>query len=80
MVLLHENPGPAQVKNRWTRTVVNGGLDVQKVEDARFADFDEDGRIDAVVTATEKRSEKVGIHWSPWESGSAFAASSTSWL
>jgi len=63
VVLLHENPGPAQVKNRWTRTVVNGGLDVQKIESARFADFDGDGRIDAVVTATEKRSEKVGIHW-----------------
>ncbi len=63
MVLLHENPGPAHVKNRWGRTVVNGGLDVQKIEDARFADFDEDGRIDAVVTATENRSQKVGIHW-----------------
>ncbi len=63
VVLLHENPGPTQVKNRWARTVVNGGLDVQKIEDARFADFDGDGFIDAVVTATEKRSEKVGIHW-----------------
>lgn len=62
-VLLHENPGPAHVKQNWKRTDVGGGLSVNKIEDAVFADLNEDGQIDAVVTATENRSEKVGLHW-----------------
>jgi hypothetical protein len=62
-VLLHENPGPLAVKQNWKRTDVSGGLPVAKIEDAEFADLDADGQIDAVVTATENRGEKVGIHW-----------------
>jgi hypothetical protein len=63
MVLLHENPGPGLVRDRWARTNIGGGLDMRKVEDARYVDLDEDGQVDAVVTATENRSEKVGMHW-----------------
>ena len=63
MLWLHENPGPDSVRETWSRTDIRGGLDMRKVEDARFADFDRDGRLDAVVSATENRSEKVGIHW-----------------
>ncbi|MEH6636124.1 MAG: hypothetical protein V7700_11415, partial [Halioglobus sp.] len=62
-VLVHENPGAALVRKPWTRTSVSGGLPVPKIEDARFADFDDDGQLDAVVSATENRSEQVGIHW-----------------
>jgi hypothetical protein len=63
MVWLHENPGLEDVREPWSRTDIRGGLDMRKVEDARFADLDDDGQIDAIVTATENRSERVGIHW-----------------
>ena len=74
-VLLHENPGAEFVTSPWQRTSVNGGLSMRKVEDARYADFTDDGLIDAVVTATENHSEKVGVHWlfnpeSPFEKDS----------
>lgn len=62
-LLLHENPGPARVREPWGHTLISGGLTVGKIEDARFADFDADGVVDAVVSATEKGSERVGIHW-----------------
>jgi hypothetical protein len=62
-VVLHENPGPHQARDKWRSTNISGGLQVRKIEDARFADFDNDGNVDAVVTATENHSEKVGIHW-----------------
>lgn len=74
-VLLHEHPGAGRVSSPWLSTDVNGGLSMRKVEDARFADFTGDGLIDALVSATENHSEKVGVHWlaspqSPFESGS----------
>lgn len=62
-VVLYENPGPHNARNRWNRTNISGGLKVRKIEDAQFADFNSDGEIDAVVTATENHNEKVGIHW-----------------
>lgn len=62
-LLLHENPGPTLVREPWGHTGISGGLAVGKIEDARFADFDADGVIDAVVSATEKGSERVGVHW-----------------
>jgi hypothetical protein len=62
-VALYENPGSRHAGNKWRSTDISGGLQVRKIEDARFADFDSDGKIDAVVTATEKYSEKVGVHW-----------------
>lgn len=62
-LLLHNNPGPARVREPWGHTLIGGGLTVGKIEDARFADFDADGAVDAVVSATEKGSERVGVHW-----------------
>ena len=62
-LLLHENPGPGRVREPWGHTRISGGLTVGKIEDARFADFDRDGVVDAVVSATEKGSERVGVHW-----------------
>ena len=62
-LLLHENPGPDAVRKPWSHTLISGGLSVGKIEDARAADFDADGTVDAVVSATEKGSERVGIHW-----------------
>jgi len=63
VLLLHQNPGPALVRAPWGHTLISGGLAVGKIEDARFADFDTDGAVDAVVSATEKGSDRVGIHW-----------------
>jgi len=62
-VMLHENPGADNIREPWTGNRVSGGLTMRKVEDARYADFSGDGKVDAVVTATENHSEKVGIHW-----------------
>lgn len=60
---LYENPGPDNVLAAWRRIDVSTGLDVRKIEDATFADFNGDGRVDAIVSATENRNEKVNIHW-----------------
>jgi hypothetical protein len=60
---LYENPGARNVLENWHRTNISVGLDVRKIEDAQFADFNSDGKIDAVVSATENRNEKVNIHW-----------------
>ncbi len=60
---LYENPGDHNILEIWHRTNVSAGLDVRKIEDAQFADFDRDGEIDAIVSATENRNEKVNIHW-----------------
>ncbi len=61
--MLYENPGPHRVMEDWRRTDVSAGFDVTKIEDARFADFDGDEQVDAIVSATENRNEKVNIHW-----------------
>ena len=61
--MLYENPGPQRVMEDWRRTDVSAGFDVSKIEDARFADFDGDEQVDAIVSATENRNEKVNIHW-----------------
>jgi hypothetical protein len=60
---LYENPGAPNVLENWHRTNISTGLDVRKIEDAKFADFNGDGKIDAVVSATERYNEKVNIHW-----------------
>ncbi|MEM6581443.1 MAG: VCBS repeat-containing protein [Pseudomonadota bacterium] len=62
-LMLYENPGADRVHDAWGRTSLSGGLEVGKIEDARVADFDADGLADAVVSATEKRSRRVGVHW-----------------
>ena len=62
-VILHENPGPPLPGALWPHTFIDGGLVVGKVEDARVADFDGDGLVDAVVSANEKGSERIGLHW-----------------
>ena len=62
-VLLHENPGPPLAGAHWPHTSIDGGLAVGKVEDAKVADFDADGIVDAVVSANEKGSERIGLHW-----------------
>lgn len=65
-VYLH--PGPAVVARHgaWPYVDVSGGQDLSSIEDAAFADLDLDGRIDAVVTATEgmgaHSNRRIRIH------------------
>jgi len=61
--MLYENPGPQHVLEQWRRTDISASFDVSKIEDARFADFDGDKQVDAIVSATENGNEKVNIHW-----------------
>ncbi len=78
--MLYENPGPQRVMEDWRRTDVSAGFDVSKIEDARFADFDGDEQVDAIVSATENRNEKVNIHWlvdrNSWFSSDAWKSTS----
>ena len=63
LVIVYENPGVEMVKYLWPKVDVGGGLDMKKTEDAKFADLDADGQIDAVISATEMHHFKLGIHW-----------------
>lgn len=76
LVIVYENPGVEKVKFPWPSVDVSGGLDMKKTEDARFADLDADGQIDAVISATEMHSFKLGIHWlkdiDDWRSAAAW--------
>ena len=76
LLIAYENPGPGTVRSSWPKVDVSGGLDMKKTEDARFADLDADGLIDAVVSATEMHSFKLGIHWlkvpGNWRSAAAW--------
>ncbi len=58
-VYLH--PGHAGVKENWPSVIVGK---TPSVEDAVFADLDEDGAMD-VITSTEKNNKKVYISWGP---------------
>ncbi len=59
----YENPGPQGVRAPWPATDISGGLSMGKLEDARFADLDGDGTVDAVFSAEEKGSERIAAHW-----------------
>jgi hypothetical protein len=58
-VYLH--PGYESVKNRWPSVIVGKAPDV---EDAVFADLDNDGTLD-VISSTEGTSRSLYIHWGP---------------
>ncbi len=60
-VYLH--PGFGLVKKQWPSVIV--GL-APSVEDAVFADLDNDGAID-VISSTEGKSRKIYVHWAPPE-------------
>ncbi len=52
-VYLHPGARVAATGITWERVDAAGGQDLRSIEDAAFADMDLDGRIDAVVTASE---------------------------
>jgi hypothetical protein len=58
---LYLHPGFNKVRKEWPAVPVGK---TPKVEDAVFADMNNDGQLD-VVSCTENGSEKIFIHWAP---------------
>ncbi|MEQ6120336.1 VCBS repeat-containing protein [Reichenbachiella sp. MALMAid0571] len=58
---LYLNPGKGKVKDEWPSVVVG---ETPKVEDAVFADMNNDGYLD-IVSCTENKSEKIFVHFAP---------------
>ena len=52
-VYLHPGVSELDLKEPWVSVDVRGGQGVPNIEDAAFADMDGDGKLDAVVSATE---------------------------
>jgi hypothetical protein len=63
-VRVYLNPGPEQAKSPWPAVTVGHA---KSVEDAVFADLDDDGNLD-VVSATEGKNRTVYVHWAPNQS------------
>lgn len=60
-VAVYLNPGPRKSTQRWPTVTVGS---VRGVEDAVFADLDNDGAID-VVSCAEGKQNTVYVHWAP---------------
>jgi hypothetical protein len=60
-VVIYLNPGPTLATDRWPSVTVGS---VKGVEDAVFADLDQDGRMD-VVSCAEGKINNVFVHWAP---------------
>lgn len=58
---LYLHPGVGKVEENWPSVIVGN---TPNVEDAVFADMNDDGRLD-IVSCTEKGSEKIFVHLSP---------------
>ena len=58
---LYLNPGNDKIKNEWPGVIVG---QTKNVEDAVFADMNNDGTLD-IVSCTENHSEKILVHFSP---------------
>ena len=65
-IFLYLNPGKNRVTNTasWPRTDIGGGLEMEGIEDAAFADMDLDGYPDAVISSIEGETKTIGLHWS----------------
>ena len=64
-LMLYLNPGPAGVRDTaaWSRVDISGGVTIEGIEDAAFADLDLDGLDDAVISSIEDDTQTLGIHW-----------------
>jgi hypothetical protein len=65
LTVVYFHPGYRYVRRSWPSVVVGPTL---KAEDAVFVDLNQDGVLD-VVSSTEKRSERILIHWAPSDKG-----------
>lgn len=64
-IKLYLNPGPARVREKaaWGGTNISGGLEIEGIEDAAFADLDLDGFVETVISSIEGDTKSLGIHW-----------------
>jgi len=64
-LMLYLNPGAAGVRDSkaWSPVDISGGVAIEGIEDAAFADLDLDGRYDAVLSSVEGTTQTLGIHW-----------------
>jgi hypothetical protein len=64
-LMLYLNPGPDGVRETasWSRVDISGGVAIEGIEDAAFADLDLDGFDDAVISSIEADTQTLGIHW-----------------
>jgi len=64
-LMLYLNPGPDGVRQAadWSRVDISGGVAIEGIEDAAFADLDLDGFDDAVISSIEGDTQSLGIHW-----------------
>ena len=64
-IKLYINPGRHRVHDKasWSRTDISGGLEIEGIEDAAFADLDLDGTIDTVISSIEGDTKNLAIHW-----------------
>tara|TARA_R110002073_G_scaffold86915_6_gene206474 strand:- start:1985 stop:3460 length:1476 start_codon:yes stop_codon:yes gene_type:complete len=64
-LMLYLNPGPAAVRDAaaWSAVDISGGVTIEGIEDAAFADLDLDGFDDAVISSIEGHTQSLGIHW-----------------
>ncbi|MFT4614195.1 MAG: hypothetical protein ACI9NT_001339, partial [Bacteroidia bacterium] len=64
-LMLYLNPGPTHVRSAaaWAGIEISGGVTVEGIEDAAFADLDLDGSYDAVISSNEGANQSLGIHW-----------------
>lgn len=65
-IFLYLNPGtgPLTTTAPWPRIDISGGLEIEGIEDAAFADLDLDGYADAVISSIEGETKTIGLHWS----------------
>lgn len=64
-IMLYLNPGPGKVRKAggWQAVDIGGGLEIEGIEDAAFADLNLDGRDDAVIASIEGSTKTLSIHW-----------------
>ena len=60
-IRVYVHPGKDAVKQRWPAVTVG---EVEKPEDAVFADLDGDGVLD-VISSTEGETKTIFVHWAP---------------
>lgn len=64
-IKLYINPGRDRVRDTssWSHTDISGGLEIEGIEDAAFADLDLDGSVETVISSIEGDTQNLGIHW-----------------
>lgn len=81
-VYFHPGESLPKLQKPWESVDVSGGLDIRDIEDAAFADIDNDGNLDTVISASEgapgkAASRRIRLH--RWQAPGEFNAAQ-SWV